>query len=110
MRFGRSAPRDEQPAAPIEHHELPPALPEALGQPVERELLVRRAQKDGRLVAVLRAVDRGGECVVEAEVYPNGSAELVRPGPYTFQDQRQASAFMTEAVSALMYLGCDVQA
>jgi hypothetical protein len=34
----------------------------------------------------------------------------VRPGPYTFSDAHQASAFVTDAVAALMYLGCDVQA
>jgi hypothetical protein len=76
----------------------------------ERELFVRHARKDGRLVAVLRAVDRGGSCVVEAEVYPQGSTQLARPGPYAFSDAHKASAFVTEAVAALMYLGCDIQA
>ena len=33
-----------------------------------------------------------------------------RPGPYTFANPREASAFVTEAVEALMYLGCDIQA
>jgi hypothetical protein len=75
-----------------------------------RELFVRHARKDGRLVAVLRAVDHGGSCIVEAEVYPHGSSQLTRPGPYTFSDPHQASAFVTEAVAALMYLGCDIQA
>ena len=74
------------------------------------ELFVRHARKDGRLVAVLRAVDHGSSCVVEAEVYPHGSTQLARPGPYTFADAHQASAFVTEAVAALMYLGCDIQA
>jgi hypothetical protein len=75
-----------------------------------RELFVRHARKDGRLVAVLRAVDQGSSCIVEAEVYPHGSTQLTRPGPYTFADAHQASAFVTEAVAALMYLGCDIQA
>lgn len=77
-----------------------------------RELFVRHARKDGRSVAVLRAVDYGNSCVVEAEVFPFGarSAEPTRPGPYTFADAREATAFVTEAVEALMYLGCDVQA
>ena len=74
------------------------------------ELFVRHARKDGRLVAVLRAVDHGSSCVVEAEVYPHGSTQLARPGPYAFADPHQAGAFVTEAVAALMYLGCDVQA
>jgi hypothetical protein len=77
-----------------------------------RELFVRHARKDGRSVAILRAIDHGISCVVEAEVYPQGarSAEPARPGPYTFADARQATAFVTEAVEALMALGCDVHA
>ena len=38
-----------------------------------RELFVRHARKDGRSVALLRAVDHGDSCVVEAEVTPAGS-------------------------------------
>ncbi len=75
-----------------------------------RELFVRVARREGRSVAVLRAVDYGAECVVETEVYPPNAAEALRAGPYTFADARQATAFVTEAVEALMYLGCDVQA
>jgi hypothetical protein len=82
----------------------------AFGSP--RELFVRHARKDGRSVAVLRAVDNGDSCVVEAEVFPAGarSAAPSRPGPYTFADAQQATAFVTEAVEALMVLGCDVHA
>jgi hypothetical protein len=63
-------------------------------------------------VAVLRAVDYGDSCVVEAEVFPQGApnAAAVHPGPYTFSDAQQATAFVTETVEALMYLGCDVHA
>ena len=75
-----------------------------------RELLVRHARKDGRSVAVLRAIDYGDSCVVETEVYPVGGGEGTRPGPYTFADAHQATAFVTEAVEALMYLGCDIAA
>jgi hypothetical protein len=78
----------------------------------ERELFVRHARKDGRSVAVLRAVDYGDSCVVEAEVFPQGmlNAGATHPGPYTFANAQEATAFVTEAVEALMYLGCDVQA
>jgi hypothetical protein len=76
----------------------------------DEELFVRHARKDGQLVAVLRAIDRGEDCVVEAEVYPRGSMQAVRPGPYTFADPHQAGEFVTEAVASLMYLGCDIQA
>ena len=82
-------------------------------QPAERELFVRHARKEGRSVAVLRAVDHGDSCVVETEVFPAGApngAEAVRPGPYTFANAAQATQFVTEAVEALMVLGCDVQA
>jgi hypothetical protein len=77
-----------------------------------QELYVRHARKDGRSVAILRAVDHGNSCVVEAEVFPMGSGDgaAMRPGPYTVADTRQATAFMTDAVEALMYLGCDVHA
>jgi len=75
-----------------------------------RELFVRHARREGRSVAVMRAVDYGDSCVVEAEVFPLGGADAVKPGPYTFADARQATQFVTEAVEALMYLGCDIQA
>jgi len=74
------------------------------------EMFVRHAKKDGRSVTILRAVDYGSSCVVEAEVFPTGSHEAVRPGPYTFANAAQATAFVTEAVESLMYLGCDVYA
>ena len=82
------------------------AAPETAG----RELYLRRAVKDDRSVAVLRAIDYGTSCVVEAEVYPQGSDEAVHPGPYTFADATQANAFVTEAVECLMYLGCGILA
>lgn len=75
-----------------------------------RELIVRHARKDNRSVVLLRALDYGTECVVEAEVHPPGTPATVRPGPYTFPDARHATAFVTEAVEALMLLGCDVEA
>ena len=82
----------------------------SVGPQGERELFVRHARKDGRSIAVMRAVDRGDSCVVEAEVFHAGSTQPLRPGPYRFEDPREATAFVTEAVEALMYLGCDVQA
>lgn len=75
-----------------------------------RELFVRHAKRDGRSVAVMRAVDYGDQCVVETEVWSPTSVTAARPGPYTFADARQATAFVTEAVEALMYLGCDIHA
>lgn len=79
-----------------------------------RELFVRHARKGGRSVVVLRAMQRSDACIVETEVYPAGgngaAATAVRPGPYTFADAAQATQFVTEAVEALMLLGCDVHA
>jgi len=90
---------------------------EATTAPAGRELFVRHARRDGRAIAVLRAVDHGSACIVEAEVYPLGSGAggrggtgVVRPGPYTFSSPHDATAFVTEAVEALMYLGCDISA
>ena len=71
---------------------------------------MRVARKEGRSVALMRAIDYGVECIVETEVYPPNATTAMRAGPYTFADVRQATAFVTEAVEALMYLGCDVQA
>ena len=78
-----------------------------------RELFVRHARKDGRSVAVIRAVDHGD--IVRgrrprSSSTGSGRLRADRPGPYTFADAREATAFVTEAVEALMYLGCDVQA
>lgn len=121
MRFGRHRAPAEEPVwndylhvEPTQEQTVPPLQPEIVfpaTTPVEeRELFVRHARKDGRLVAMLRAVDHGSSCVVEAEISPQGTNLLVTSGPYTFADAHQASAFVTEAVEALMYLGCDIQA
>jgi hypothetical protein len=90
--------------------EVAPASPGAVA--AGHVLFTRHARKDGRSVAVLRAVDYGNSCVVETEVYPasSRSTEAFRPGPYTFADAHQATAFVTEAVESLMYLGCEIHA
>ena len=85
-----------------------PAAATAAAAP--RELFVRHARRDGRSVAVLRAVDHGDSCIVEAEVYAAGATGAAHAGPYTFANAHQATAFVTEAVEALMYLGCDIAA
>ena len=107
MRFGRhNAPAENDPWAVSAEQVAPPAAETAGG----RELFVRHARKDGKVIAMLRAVDHGTHCVVEADVLSRQTAQRTRPGPYTFPDAHQASAFVTEAVAALMYLGCDIQA
>jgi hypothetical protein len=86
--------------------------PAGVGADTGRELYVRHARLDGRSVAVLRAIDRGDSCVVEAEVWPTGSVSSIplRPGPYSFRSPVEATRFVTNAVEALIALGCDVRA
>ena len=113
MRFGRhKAPAEEAAWNDLWRVSPEPVAPAPVSETNGdgRELFVRHARKDGRLVAMIRAVDRGSACVVEAEVIPEGTTQLVHPGPYTFSDAAKASEFVTEAVAALMYLGCDIQA
>jgi hypothetical protein len=87
----------------------PPGESAAAAGAPGRELFVRHARKDGRAVAMLRAIDNGESCTVEAEVYSTAGIG-VRPGPYVFATAGEATVFVTEAVEALMYLGCDITA
>lgn len=84
---------------------------QALGAP-ERgratELFVRHALRNGRRLLTLRAVDLGHACLVEAEVAPRGETSPAGTATYSFVDAREASRFATEAVEALMYLGCEI--
>lgn len=76
----------------------------------DQELAVRTARKDGRQVVSLRSLARGGQFVVECEVYPVAGLQVdpLVPGPYTFATSQEASFFVDEALEALTYLGCDV--
>ena len=72
-----------------------------------RELFVRHARKNGRPIVTLRALDEKETCVVDVQFGGegvNGSA----PQSYRFSDARQASTLVSEAVQALMYLGCEI--
>ena len=82
----------------------------ALRTAPERELYVRHARLDGRSVARLRAVDVGDRCVVEAQVWPNGSDTPAAAGPYAFPTPVEATRFVTHAVEAFIALGCEVAA
>jgi hypothetical protein len=55
----------------------------------------------------MRAHDLGDACVVDVEVEGRDDAE---PRSYNFADAQQASTFVTEAVEALVYLGCEIHA
>jgi hypothetical protein len=82
------------------------APPAAETQP--RELFVRSASRFGRQVVTMRARDFGDACVVDVEV--EGREEGSDPRSYSFADAQQASTFVTEAVEALVYLGCEIHA
>jgi hypothetical protein len=75
-----------------------------------RSLRLRTARKEGRQVVTLRRADVDGQCVVECEVYPVNSLRIepVRPGPYRFDTEDAANAFVEETGRALEYLGCSV--
>ncbi|MFO7571066.1 MAG: hypothetical protein R6W48_00500 [Gaiellaceae bacterium] len=78
-----------------------------------RELYVRHARRDGQSVALLRAIDQGVRCVVEVDVWPGGDGHPYAPekaGPYAFPAPPEATRFVTDAVEALIALGCDVRA
>lgn len=75
-----------------------------------RSSRVRTARKDGRQVVTLRRSEADGQVVVECEVYPVNSLRIepIRPGPYRFQTEEEANAFVEETGRALEYLGCSI--
>jgi hypothetical protein len=75
-----------------------------------RSSRVRTARKDGRQVVTLRRSEADGQVVVECEVYPVNSlrVEPIRPGPYRFETEQEANAFVEETGRALEYLGCSI--
>jgi hypothetical protein len=70
--------------------------------------LIREALKDGRRVALLRCYDAVGSTIVDAEIVPAGSQDVVHRGPYRFASATEAFRFVQEALLALQYLGCSV--
>jgi hypothetical protein len=81
-----------------------------MSQNAARSSRVRTARKDGRQVVTLRRAQLDGQVVVECEVYPVNSlrVEPIRPGPYRFETEEEANAFVEETGRALEYLGCAV--
>lgn len=77
-------------------------------EPEPRELFVRSASRYGRPVVTMRARDLGDACVVDVEV--ESTEDGAGPRSYSFADAQQASTFVTEAVEALVYLGCEIHA
>jgi hypothetical protein len=85
----------------------PHLAPEAL---IGAELDRRSARKDGREIVSLRCVESRGGFVIECDVYPAYGlrVEPLRPGPYRFGTREEADGFISEVVTCLTYLGCDV--
>ena len=73
-----------------------------------RELFVRAASRNGRAVVTMTALDYGDACVIDVRL--GGGHTDDGPRSYSFADAQQASTFVTEAVEALIYLGCDIHA
>jgi hypothetical protein len=71
---------------------------------------LKTARKDGRQVVTLRREQTDDQVVVHCEVYPVNSlrVEPIRPGPYTFNSEEEATTFVDETSRALEYLGCTV--
>ena len=82
--------------------------PQQAAEPEPRELFVRSASRLGRPVVTMRARDLGDACVVDVEL--EGREDGDEPRSYSFADAQQASTFVTEAVEALVYLGCEIHA
>lgn len=82
--------------------------PQQAAEPEPRELFVRSASRYGRPVVTMRARDFGDACVVDVEV--EAREDGAEPRSYSFADAQQASTFVTEAVEALVYLGCEIHA
>jgi hypothetical protein len=72
------------------------------------ELFVRTASKNGRPIVTMTALDYGDACVIAVELQGNQAVDRARS--YSFGDAQQASTFVTEAVEALIYLGCEIHA
>ena len=80
--------------------------------PAASSTCVMRAST-GSSVAILRAIELGDSCIVEAEVWPvkgHPDDSPLRPGPYSFRSPVEATRFVTHAVEALIVLGCEVHA
>lgn len=71
---------------------------------------VKTARRDGRQVVTLRREQADDQVVVHCEVYPVNSlrVEPIRPGPYVFNSEDEASSFVEETSRALEYLGCAI--
>jgi hypothetical protein len=76
---------------------------------VSGELFVHEVRKDGKTVVVLRGVQEGdGRVTVNAEAYAAGAAAPHLERPFSFDSPELAHRFVTEALTSLEYLDCEV--
>jgi len=83
-------------------------MTERSADPEPRELYARHATKNGRSLLTMTALDYGEACVVDVRF--GFKSDETKPRSYSFSDAQQASTFVTEAVEALIYLGCEIHA
>ena len=83
----------------------------------ESEFLEHEAEPGADIIALPQlerlppdpdGADLGDACVVDVEV--EAREDGAEPRAYSFADAQQASTFVTEAVEALVYLGCEIHA
>ena len=79
-------------------------------EPEPRELYVRHARKNGRrLMSMTALAYDDGACVVDVRLGRGENEETDERRAFRFVDAQQATTFVTEAVEALIYLGCEIR-
>lgn len=73
------------------------------------ELFAHEVRRDGKTVLVLRGVREGdGRVTVNAEAYAAGASTPHYERPFSFDSPEMAGRFVTEALTSLEYLRCEV--
>jgi hypothetical protein len=70
---------------------------------------VRQVLREGKLVAVLMAIDHGSTCTVVTETFGQDSNKAIQRRPFTFPNADAAQSFISETLTAFTYLGCEVR-
>jgi hypothetical protein len=74
------------------------------------QIEVREVVREGRVIAVLMAIDNGATFTVVTEVFPPDASSLeTSRKPYAFSSSEAGMAFFVEALTAFTYLGCDIR-
>ena len=70
---------------------------------------VRQVLREGKLVAVLMAIDHGATCTVVTETFGQDQSKAIQRRPFTFPNADAAQSFISETLTAFTYLGCEVR-